>query len=123
MKSCFHVPCPFHCPAFGQKDSKESSGDELVLKMIGKAKTLVYRTVDDDDEEGRRVSSHREAAWQEQEVISYETQLAAFGGRVFPGRHSFQYSVMLPPRLPPTMQVRLAAQASAAVGLNLEQWI
>ena len=49
--------------------------------------------------------THREMLREKKEFLSYEVQLAAFGGKAASGSHNFPFSVMLPPGLPPSMKV------------------
>lgn len=50
---------------------------------------------------------HREMITEKKEFLSYDVQLASFGGTAASGSHNFPFSVMLPPGLPPSMKVRL----------------
>ncbi|CAM9286211.1 unnamed protein product [Ascophyllum nodosum] len=84
------------------RDFERSSADELILKLIGKASNLVYHQVFSAGPDGGTMV--RQPIWQHEEIISYESQLTAFGGKAAPGRHSYPFSVALPPRLPPTMK-------------------
>lgn len=56
--------------------------------------------------DGNRTTTHREAVSEQKDFLSYEVHLATFGGRMTAGSHSYPFSVMLPPGLPSSMQVR-----------------
>lgn len=49
--------------------------------------------------------NHRDVITENREILGYDIQLASFGGKAASGTHSFPFSVMLPPGLPPSMKV------------------
>ena len=56
--------------------------------------------------DGSHTTTHREVVSEQNDFLSYEVQLASFEGRATTGSHSYPFSVMLPPSLPSSMQVR-----------------
>lgn len=90
-----------------QKDAEGSSANELILRLFGVAKTMVmYDTTNMAHNNSNAQSyTHREMLREKKEFLSYEVQLAAFGGKAASGSHNFPFSVMLPPGLPPSMKV------------------
>lgn len=91
-----------------QKNAEGSSANELVLRLFGVAKTTVmYDTTNMAHNNSNAQSyTHREMLREKKEFLSYEVQLASFGGKAASGSHNFPFSVMLPPGLPPSMKVR-----------------
>lgn len=51
--------------------------------------------------------NNRQIIVESNEFLSYDVQLASFGGKAASGNHSFPFSVKLPSSLPPSMEVRL----------------
>lgn len=90
-----------------QNNEEGSSADELVLRLYGVAKTRVmYDTTNMAHNNSNAQSyTHREMLTEKKEFLSYDVQLAAFGGKAASGSHSFPFQVMLPPGLPPSMEV------------------
>ncbi|CAM9445217.1 unnamed protein product [Ectocarpus sp. 6 AP-2014] len=88
------------------KNEEGSSADELVLRLYGVAKTRVmYDTTNMAHNNSNAQSyTHREMLTEKKEFLSYDVQLAAFGGKAASGSHSFPFQVMLPPGLPPSME-------------------
>lgn len=96
-------------PNTTQSNDEGSSADGLVLRLIGRAKTRVMRettVVVPNGSDTSRTTTHREVISEEKDFLSYEVQLASFGGKATTGSHGYPFSVMLPPGLPPSMQVR-----------------
>lgn len=82
-----------------QKNSKESSADELKLEMIGQIKTVVvYYT-------GSGKDRKKHTAKETKDFLSHDVQLASFGGKAASGMHSFPFSMTLPVGLPPSLKV------------------
>lgn len=104
------TPCsPNTSGANMQKDAEGSSANELVLRLVGTAKTCVMYDTTNMAHTGNNSQSftHREMLREKKEILSYEVNLAAFGGKAASGSHNFPFSVMLPPGLPPSMKVQL----------------
>lgn len=79
-----------------------------MLRLFGVAKTRVmYDTTNMAHNNAGNPQSfqHREMLTEKKEFLSYDVQLAAFGGKAALGSHNFPFSVMLPPGLPPSMKV------------------
>lgn len=91
-----------------QKNAEGSSANELVLRLFGVAKTRVMYDTTNMAHSGNNAQSytHREMLTEKKEFLSYDVQLAAFGGKAASGSHNFPFSVMLPPGLPPSMKVQ-----------------
>lgn len=84
--------------SYAQKHAEGSSANAFILKLVGKAATsVVYRDRNDN----------LHTAHQSKDLVEYDVQLAAFGGKVANGTHIFPFSVMLPPDLPSSMKVRV----------------
>lgn len=100
---------PCLLPGNAQRNAEGSSANELVLRLFGVAKTRVmYDTTNMTHNNSNAQSyTHREMLTEKKEFLSYDVQLANFGGTAASGSHSFPFSVMLPPGLPPSMEVRL----------------
>eukprot|EP00752_Nemacystus_decipiens_P010235 g9119.t1 len=88
------------------KNAEGTSANELVLRLYGVAKTTVlYNTTNMAHNNSNAQSyQNRDILREKKEFLSYEVQLAAFGGKAASGSHSFPFSVMLPPGLPPSMK-------------------
>lgn len=84
-----------------------------MLRLFGVAKTMVmYDTTNMAHNNSNSQSyTHREMLREKKEFLSYDVQLAAFGGKAASGSHNFPFSVMLPPGLPPSMKVTRARLA------------
>ncbi|CBJ32135.1 hypothetical protein Esi_0309_0042 [Ectocarpus siliculosus] len=79
------------------KNNKESSADELKLRLVGHVKTAVDYSTDKGEE--------TKMAREDKEILSYDVQLGSFGGKAASGVHNFLFSVTLPAGLPPSMTV------------------
>lgn len=79
-----------------------------MLRLFGVAKTRVMYDTTNMAHNGNNSQSytHREMLTEKKEFLSYDVQLAAFGGTAASGSHNFPFSVMLPPGLPPSMEVK-----------------
>ncbi|CAM9376576.1 unnamed protein product, partial [Hapterophycus canaliculatus] len=88
------------------KNADGSSADELVLRLVGAAETCVMHDKTNTTHNGTSSQTYngRERVWETKEFLSYEVKLAAFGGKAASGSHSFPFSLMLPPGLPPSMK-------------------
>lgn len=82
-----------------QKNNKESSADDLKLQMVGQTKTTAIYYVGTGDNRQRRTANETK------EFISYDVQLASFGGKAASGVHTFPFSITLPAGLPPSLKV------------------
>ncbi|CAN0089818.1 unnamed protein product, partial [Laminaria digitata] len=83
-----------------QSSAEGSSADSLVLRLVGLARTRIDRS------SGTGNNSHDTTYTAKDEFLSFDVQLASFGGKAAPGSHSFPFSVMLPPGLPSSMKER-----------------
>lgn len=90
-----------------QKDAG-TSANTLVLTLVGLAKTRVmYKATGIvPTTSGAAPYTHRDNSSEDIEFLGYDVQLASFGEKAAPGVHSFPFSVVLPPGLPPSMKVR-----------------
>ncbi|CAN0471039.1 unnamed protein product, partial [Ectocarpus sp. 8 AP-2014] len=79
------------------KNNKESSADELKLRLVGHVKTAVEYSTGKGEE--------TKMAREDKEILSYDVQLGSFGGKAASGVHNFPFSVTLPAGLPPSMTV------------------
>lgn len=96
-------------PGIVQKNNKESSADELKLKMVGRIKTtVIYHTGSGEDRK-------RHAAIETKELFSYDVQLASFGGTAASGEHSFPFSMTFPEGLPPSLKVGKETRAEGTI--------
>ncbi|CAN0451438.1 unnamed protein product, partial [Scytosiphon promiscuus] len=77
-----------------------SSADRLVLRLVGLATTRIVRRTGNGENSSNAVYAAKN------EFLSFDVQLASFGGKAAAGSHSFPFSVMLPPALPSSMKVR-----------------
>lgn len=85
---------------FSQSDTKGTAAGEFTLELLGAAHTKVHYM------EGSGDSRQRRTAKETQELLQVALPLAAFGGKVDGGDHKFPFGgLMLPPTVPPTMQV------------------
>ena len=80
-----------------QNNAEGSSADALVMRLIGLAKTRIVR------ENGH--NNNRSYYGAREEFLSFEFQLASFGGKAAAGSHNFTFSLVLPPGLPSSMKV------------------
>ena len=100
---------PTAAPKPTQSNDEGSSADGLVLRMVGLATTRVMRettVITPNGNNANHTTTHREVISEEKDFLSYEVQLASFGGKATTGSHGYPFSVMLPRGLPPSMQVR-----------------
>eukprot|EP00904_Undaria_pinnatifida_P000771 jgi/Undpi1/10695/HiC_scaffold_29.g13143.m1 len=74
------------------------SAERLTLRLVGLAKTRVKCESGSGKNKSETVYNDGD------EFLSYNIQLASFGGTARPGSHSFPFSVMLPPDLPASMK-------------------
>ncbi|CAM9308338.1 unnamed protein product [Ectocarpus sp. 4 AP-2014] len=79
------------------KNNKESSADELKLRLVGHVKTAVEYSTSKGEE--------TKMAREDKEILSYDVQLGSFGGKAASGVHNFPFSVTLPAGLLPSMTV------------------
>lgn len=88
--------------------SSEGSAEGLVLRLIGLARTRAMRktSIIVPGSDGARSTTHREVVTERKDFLSYEVHLASFDGRAANGTYSYPFSVLLPPGLPSSMQVR-----------------
>lgn len=95
-------------PNATQNNAEGSSADGLVLRLIGLARTRAMRetTIIIPSGNANHTTTHREVVSEQKDFLSYEVHLATFDGRTTTGSHSYPFSVMLPPGLPSSMQVR-----------------
>lgn len=97
-----------------------------MLTVVGLAKTRVmYKATGIvPTESGVAPYTHRDNSNEDIEFLSYDVQLASFGGKAASGVHSFPFSVVLPPELPPSMKVRnLAVPTTFTNTLTLVSFI
>lgn len=89
-----------------QKDAG-TAANALVLTVVGLAKTRVmYKATGIvPTTSGVAPYTHRDNYNEDIEFLSYDVQLASFNGKASSGVHSFPFSVVLPPDLPPSMKV------------------
>lgn len=100
--------CPPTLTAYiAQKDAE--GGGELILTLVGLAQACVLydSTHATDNGSNTHTYQHKEMVTEKNGFLSYDVQLASFGGKTAVGTHTFPFSLMLPPDLPPSMQVRL----------------
>lgn len=90
---------PTAAPNTVQTSPEGSSAKELTLRLVGTATTSVPNG--EQDTVGREKKST-----DSDEFLSYEVQLTCFNGKATAGTHSFPFSMMLPPGLHSSMQVR-----------------
>lgn len=90
-----------------QKDAG-TSATALVVTVVGLAKTrAMYKATGIvPTASGAAPYTHRDNSAEDIEFLSYDVQLASFGGKAAAGVHSFPFSVVLPSELPPSMKVR-----------------
>lgn len=88
----------FPTSIIAQKNNKESSADELKLRLVGLVKTAVEYSTGQGEE--------KKVTREDKEILSYDVQLGSFGGKAASGVHNFPFSVTLPEGLPPSMTVR-----------------
>lgn len=84
-----------------QKDNKQSSAGELKLRLTGATKTAAKYM----DNNGHDSNNRENTAHETYEFLSYDVQLADFGGKAASGMHNLPFSVMIPAGSPPSMQV------------------
>ena len=82
-----------------QNNADGSSAGSLVLRLVGLARTRIVRSSSNKNSSGTTYQAR-------DEFLSFDIQLASFGGRAAASSHSFPFSVMLPPGLPSSMKVR-----------------
>ncbi|CAM9692644.1 unnamed protein product [Scytosiphon promiscuus] len=104
------------------KNAEGSSANELVLRLVGEAKTCVMYDTTNMAHNGNNAQSfnHREMLREKKDFLSYEVNLAAFGGKATPGSHNFPFSVMLPPGLPPSMKEDGSQGGSCEISYRFE---
>lgn len=84
-----------------QDNVEGTSAGSLVLRLVGLARTRIVRSNSTNHQTSRNtVYSAKD------EFLSFDIQLASFGGRAAACSQSFPFSVMLPPGLPSSMKVR-----------------
>lgn len=88
----------FSRPAYVQKNNKESSANGLKIQLVGLTKTEAV-----DSRFNREEESYKET----NVFLSFDVQLASFGGKAASGVHSFPFAIMLPVDLPPSLLVWL----------------
>lgn len=102
-----HAPV-FSTTVYSQSDSCGAAADELILEFVGKASTCVKYTTErtiEDRYGNRRTVRDKHMITDSNEFVAIHTHLAAFGGTVDAGKHSFPFAVTLPATLPSTMKV------------------
>lgn len=83
-----------------------------MLRLVGLAKTRVMSKATGvvPTTSGAAPNTHRDALSEDIEFLGYDVHLSSFGGKVASGVHSFPFSVVLPPGLPPSMKVPVHVQ-------------
>ncbi len=89
------------------KQSAGSPADALVLTVVGMAKTRVMEkaTAPVPTTSGVAPMTVPINFTEDIEFLGYDVHLTSFGGKAAPGVHTFPFSVVLPPTLPPSMFV------------------
>ncbi|CAM9692783.1 unnamed protein product [Scytosiphon promiscuus] len=88
------------------RDAEEYSAYLLKLRLVGRIKTKATHDERAGTASGpsKTSGSKAETATEKREILGQEKELESFDGRVAPGKHSFAFSLSLPPDLPPSTE-------------------